>query len=162
MGALLAGGAVQGQEGLGQVKFLEGRWGSVNRGEPGEGRGERSYEFVLRGRYLEGRNRTVYPPTEKSKGETHEDLSLFSFDKARGKVVLRQFHVEGFVNQYACASADGAFVCESEAIENIPAGWRARETWKLEDGGTVQETFELAAPGKEYAVYSTAVLKRKP
>jgi hypothetical protein len=44
--------------------------------------------------------------------------------------VFRQFHVEGFVNQYALDTSSTAdrLVFLSEAIENIPAGFRARET----------------------------------
>jgi len=56
---------------------------------------------------------------------------VFSFDKARGWSVFRQFQVEGYVNQYV-ADADpqrGRVVFTSEAIENIPPGYRARETY---------------------------------
>jgi hypothetical protein len=157
---LLASADLPGQDKLAPVRFLEGQWASESEGEPGKGKGERRYAFVMSGRFLEGRNKAVYPPTEKSKGEVHEDLSLFSFDKARGKIILRQFHVEGFVNQYLCGSVDGTVVCESEAIENIPAGWRARLTWRPA-GEVLNEVFELAAPGKEYAPYSTTRLQRR-
>ena len=42
----------------------------------------------------------------------------------------------------------------TEAIENIPAGWRARETYILE------EIFELAPPGKDFELYSRNRLTR--
>jgi hypothetical protein len=47
--------------------------------------------------------------------------------------VLRQFHVEGFVNQYVLepGSTPERLVFTTEAIENIPAGWRARETIRV-------------------------------
>lgn len=45
---------------------------------------------------------------------------------------------------------------------NIPAGWKAKETYRLIEGGEWQETFELAAPGKPYEVYSeTRLMKAK-
>ncbi len=50
---------------------------------------------------------------------------MISFDKARKNFVLRQFHIEGFVNQDAMtsSSADGkTIVFTSEHTENIPAG----------------------------------------
>jgi hypothetical protein len=62
----------------------------------------------------------------------HEDIGFLSHDKSVQKLVLRQFHVEGFVNQYVVdrMSDDGrTIVFVSTAIENIPAGWRARETF---------------------------------
>ncbi|MFZ6009081.1 MAG: hypothetical protein ACOYXT_01940, partial [Bacteroidota bacterium] len=97
------------------------------------------------------------------KGEVHEDKGFISYDKARRTFVLRQFHVEGFVNQYKIESisTDGktiAFI--SEAIENIPAGFRARETYHIISNDEFTETFELAEPGKEFELYSKAILKR--
>jgi hypothetical protein len=83
---------------------------------------------------------------------------MISFDKARRKFVLRQFHVEGFVNQYA-GGEDLRF--ESESIENIPAGYRARETYVFDGDDAFVERFEMAAPGKEFAVYSEARFRRR-
>jgi hypothetical protein len=75
---------------------------------------------------------------------------------------LRQFHVEGFVNQYV-QNADSAaprLVFTTESIENIPAGWRARETYVVLGPDQFEEVFELAEPGKEFELYSRARLKR--
>jgi hypothetical protein len=41
----------------------------------------------------------------------------------------------------------------SEAIENIPAGYRARETYRFTAPDSFEETFELAKPGKDFEVY---------
>jgi hypothetical protein len=72
--------------------------------------------------------------------------------------------VEGFVTHYVAASIseDGkTIVFNSESIENIPAGWRARETYKILSADEFVEVFELAAPGKEFETYSEARLRRK-
>jgi len=90
----------------------------------------------------------VYPQQEKNpKGEVHEDLGL-SYDGKRKKFVLRQFHVEGFVNEYVEQeiTADGKtlrFV--TERIENIPDGWRGRETYKIlnHSGGFGEKLVDL-------------------
>lgn len=83
-------------------------------------------------RFIQVRNRSTYAPQEKNpKGEVHDDLGVFSFDNSRKRVVFRQFHTEGFVNQYIL-DADAKperLVFTTEAIENIAAGWRARETY---------------------------------
>jgi hypothetical protein len=148
---------------LATLEFLVGRWEGTSEGQPGNGKVQRDYARVLGSRFIEGHNRSVYPPQEKNpKGETHEDRSLFSFDRARKRLVLRQFHIEGFVNQYVAEvpARPGVVVFTSEAIENIPAGYRARETYTLRDSGELEEVFELAEPGKEFAVYSRTLLKR--
>ena len=113
---------------------------------------EREYERILGGRFIEVRNRSIYPPQAKNpKGERHEDRGVFSYDTARKAVVFRQFHVEGFVNQYVleAASTPERLVFVTEAIENIPAGWRARETYVIA-ADRLEETFELAEPGKDF------------
>ena len=55
---------------------------------------------------------------------------LISFDSARKRFVFRQFHTEGFVNMYVQEPGNDAntIVFVTEAIENIPSGYRARET----------------------------------
>ena len=48
----------------------------------------------------------------------------------------------------------------TEGIENIPAGWRARETYIFHGIDEVEEVFELAESGKPFSVYSRVRLKR--
>ena len=53
------------------------------------------------GKYIEVMNDSKFAPTEKKpNGEHHVDKGFISFDKQRNLIVFRQFHVEGFVNQY--------------------------------------------------------------
>jgi hypothetical protein len=127
------------------------------------GRARRHYARALHGRFIRVRNRSEYPAQEKNpKGEIHEDEGFFSVDRARKKLVLRQFHVESFVNQYV--QDDGATPTRisftTEAIENIPPGWRARETYVVVGPDAFEEIFELAESGKEFAVYSRTQLRR--
>ena len=49
---------------------------------------------------------------------------------------------------------------ESEALENVPPGWKARETYTLVSPDEFIETFELASGAGAYEVYSTARFKR--
>jgi MFS family permease len=82
---------------------------------------------------------------------------------ARKCFVLRQFHVEGFVNTYVSdAISDGGRVITftSEAIENIPAGYRARETYTILGKDEFSERFEIAEPGKDFTLYSENRLRR--
>jgi len=142
---------------------LVGRWTGTSEGQPGKGRVERQYERVLGSKFIQVRNRSIYPPQEKNpKGETHEDIGFFSFDSARKRIVFRQFHIEGFVNQYALepSSTVDRFVLTSESIENIPTGFRARETYVFSGEDQLEEIFEIAEPGKDFDVYSRSRLTR--
>lgn len=142
---------------------LIGKWTGTSEGQAGNGTVERDYERVLRSRFIRARNRSAYPPQDKNpKGEIHEDEGLFSFDRARKRLVFRQFHVEGFVNTYVqdLDAKPGTVSFTTESIENIPAGWRARETYVFHGPDDIEEVFELAEAGKPFAVYSRTRLKR--
>jgi hypothetical protein len=111
---------------------------------------ERTYRFILRDRYLQVTSRSTYPPQEKNPaGEVHEEMGVVSFDKGRGAFVFRQFHGEGFVNQYVAETvADTEIVFATEVIENIAPDWRARETYLRSGPDAFGERFELAATSK--------------
>ena len=145
------------------VAFLIGTWDGTSEGQPGKGTLRREYVRALNGRFMRVHNRSEYPVQEKNpKGEVHEDEGYLSFDRARKKLVLRQFHVEGFVNQYVQDDDTSAtrISFTTESIENIPAGWRARETYVVHGPDAFEEIFELAESGKPFEVYSRAQLRR--
>lgn len=147
------------------LKFLAGRWEGTGNGQPGASKIEREYRFVLNDKYLNVQNRSFYDPQPKNpKGEVHEDWGMISYDKSRKQFVFRQFHVEGFVNQYVSTSIsdDGkTIVFTSEGIENIPTGWRARETYKIVSADEFTEVFELAEPDKDFQIYSEGHFRRR-
>lgn len=144
-------------QGLARLETLAGKWRGVSTGRSGEGAVERECARVLAGRFLECRTTVTYPPQEKNKkGEVHVEIAYYSYDRAAKVIRLRQFHGEGFVNTYSEAEP---LVFVTDAIENAPAGWRAREQYEL-DGDTWRETFSLAQQGKEFDVYSRANLMR--
>ena len=142
---------------LARLDFMIGRWEGLVDGQPGNGTARREYTRALNSRFIRAVHRGEYPPQEKNpKGEVHEDEGFFSFDKARKHLVFRQFHVEGFVNTYVeeADSSPTRIVFTTEAIENIPAGFRARETYLVQGSDAFEEVFEIAEPGKPFDVYS--------
>jgi hypothetical protein len=147
------------------LKFFLGAWEGTSKGQPGQGTCEREYQFALNGKFLQVKNKSIYSAQEKNpKGEVHEDLGFFSYDRSRKNFVLRQFHVESFVNQYLLESKseDGkTLIFVTESIENIPAGFKAKETYRILNDNEFTETFEIAEPGKTFEVYSEAKFKRK-
>jgi hypothetical protein len=148
---------------LARLRFFVGSWRGDQSGQPGDGRSERTYEFVLNDRFLQVKNTSTYPPQAKNKkGEVHHDFGMIGYARARNKFVFRQFHQEGFVNTYVEEESGDVkkLVFISEGIENIAAGWRARETYLILSNDEFIERFELAEPGKDFALYSEAHLKR--
>ncbi len=146
-------------------KYFVGKWEGTGKGQPGVSKTQREYRFVLNDKFLQVQNKSVYEPQPKNpKGEVHEDWGLMGFDKGRKKFVFRQFHVEGFVNQYVMSSSspDGkAIVFTTESIENIPTGFRARETYKILGPDEFVEIFEIAEPGKDFELYIENHYRRK-
>jgi hypothetical protein len=145
-------------------KFFVGKWEGRGEGKPGISTGKQEFQFILRGQYLQVKNEARFEPQEKNpKGQVHEDWGFFSYDQNRKKYVLRQFHLEGFVNQYVLESlADDrkTFTFVSEQIENIPVGWKAKLTYKILNENEFQQSFDLAGPEKEFECYSVGIMKR--
>lgn len=166
--AVFLGPATQSQERPQDIwkpfQFFVGKWEGSGEGKPGVSRGKQEFAFVLGGHYLQVKNETVFEPQEKNpKGERHEDWGFFSYDQLRKAFVFRQFHVEGFVNQYVCAgpSGDGkTFVFLSEAIENLPPGFKTSLTYRILNDDSFEQTFDLASPGQEMECYSKGVMSR--
>ena len=148
------------------VRFFVGRWTGTTDGQPGHGTVERSYEFILRDQFIQEHSTSTYPAQERNKtGEVHHHMSIISYDRDRNTLMLRQFHVEGFVNLYALnrsASTPKHLLFESEHFENFNNSWKAKETYDIISPGEFIETFELAPPGKPFEVYSRNHLKRAP
>jgi len=52
-------------------------------------------------------------------------------------------------------------VFTTESIENIPAGFRARETYRILGPDEFVEVFEIAEPGKDFETYSENRYRRR-
>jgi hypothetical protein len=146
-------------------RYFVGEWSGTGSGPSGNSTIHTEFKFVLGGNFLHVTNRSIFPPQEQNpSGETHEDLGLVSYDKARRKFVLRQFHVEGFVNQYVLdsLSPDGkTLVFNSESLENAPSGMRAKWILSVTGDNEFHTSFELAMPGRDFVCFSENELQRK-
>lgn len=137
---------------LAALNRFVGSWRGTAEGEPGTGTVERNYTPILAGKFIEERNESRY-----ASGEIHHHLGFWSFDRGRSRFVFRQFHEESFVNQFVATTADfvgDQLVVDSEAIENIPAGFRARETYRFNGADAFEEIFEIAEPNAYFQRYS--------
>ena len=143
-----------------QWRPLVGVWQGTSEGNPGKGTVRLEVSFVLKERFLKIAGTADYK-NDKG-GEHHEDFGYVSYDSSRKTNMFRQFHIEGFVNQYVLTSdavAGDVIELTSESCENTPPGWKARERYTIK-GDRLEHTFELAPPGKPFKVYTQASLTR--
>jgi len=145
------------------LRVFEGKWEGPTSGKPGNGTTSREYRFELNGKFLFQRDKSVYQPAgPAAKPLVHEDFGIFSYDTNLKKIVWRQFHSEGMVNEYALdlVSADGkSLEFVTTRIENLP-GFRAKKQYRILSGTEIEETFLLAQPGKDFEIYTVAHLRR--
>ena len=147
------------------LRYFVGKWEGTGGGKFGPSTLQREYRFILKDQFLYVKNRSVSPSTEKlPKGEVHEDWGFYSYDSGQKRFILRQFHTEGFVNEFIAEPApEGAKlpIFTAESIENLPPGWRARETYTIISEDEFEEVFELAKPGEDFEVCVHNRMKRR-
>lgn len=129
------------------LRPLEGHWEGAIDGSLGTGRGVREYEWILENQYLLFRHDSVRMPQEKTpEGDHHRELSVFSYDSERQKIVLREFMVEGVVTRYGCDLEGQRLTCVTEHVESGP-GIKGVLTLDVESPYAFNERFELSFPG---------------
>lgn len=162
--AAIAAGAAAQRDPWAPLRVFEGKWEGPASGKPGKGFASHEYRFEFNGRFLSQRNKSVYEPSSPgAKPEVHEEFGFFSYDRNLKKIVWRQFHIEGFVNEYTLdsVSADGKLLeFVTVRIENIAPGWKGKETYRVLSANELEQTFSLAAPGQDFEVYAQSRLKR--
>ena len=156
--------AAAAQQAWKKLQSLAGEWTGSAEGTPGKYKLQRSYELILKDQFVYTKSISQFEGKGGDDGERHEDWGFYSYDNARGTVVLRQFLGEGYINQYVLEeiSDDGTslkFVTES--VENGMPGLRARVTLHLTSGHEIDEVLDLAFPGQDFALCLKTTLKRK-
>lgn len=135
------------QDRLAAIAWIAGDWTGEGEGQPGRSTSERHASWIQNDHFIQVIGRSVYLPQPANRdGETHTQIDVWSFDRQRGLLVLRQFDSLGFVSTYvqdAAASTGGRIVVVSEHLENVPAGMRARYTYEHPSETEYRELFEL-------------------
>ena len=119
----------------------------------------------MKGTYLYIKNTSTFEPQEKNpKREVYEDWTIFSCDQNRKKFAVREFNIEGYVNQFTLEtlSKDNRnFVFVLESSENAPPGLRARLTYEIKNENEFIEIFEIAMPGGDFSEWLKNYRRRK-
>jgi hypothetical protein len=135
------------------VRHLVGSW-------EGEGAaGIRwAFDFTTGGQFLEVRGSSILGRPAAG-GET--EMGRISRDPVHGRLVWRQFTAGGQVNQYLQQASGGdALVFVSESPESLPPGSRARLTLGSAGPDEILAVFEIAEPGKGFAVVGESRIRR--
>lgn len=166
MWLLLSTVSAQTPDGLAEMRWLIGDWKGKGEGDPGISTSERHTEAILDNHYLRVNGRSVYPKQERNpKGEIHAEIDIWSYDRTRKMIVLRQFDTLGFVTTYILdktASTANRWVLNAEHLENVPQGWRARYTYTRLSPTEYEEVLELDSDGKGFKPYVTNRFHKTP
>ena len=151
---------------FGRFEFLIGNWEGTGEGfSSGKSSIHSTFEFLLNKKYIKVTNSSIFEPDDKNpEGSKHEDWGMISYDTDRGLYVFRQFHGEGFVNQYVLngsLSNDTTFIFETEAIENFMKGGSARFTIHKLGADHIETVFDVSMPGHTYTCFGRNHLFRK-
>lgn len=145
------------------IQVLLGEWRGVGSGFGGTSQVRHTYRLVLNDKFVQSTTRSEFQPVEgENTGEIHEDLGFFSFDSDRGKLVLRQFLSEGYVNTYVLEDPQlnsNRLVFTSESSESS-GGMAARLTFTLDGTDRYELVLELASPGKDFFSCQDVAMER--
>ena len=148
---------------LAAIAWLVGEWTGTGEGQPGTSTSIRRAEQIHGARFIRVEARSEYAPQGGNPtGEIHTSTDIWSFDRRRNLLVMRQFDSLGFASTYVqdpAASTDGRIVLVSEHFENVPAGWRSRYTYEHAAPNAYRELFELDS-GQGYVRYVSSSLIR--
>lgn len=163
--ALIIGVCAKAQNDLARLENLIGTWEGTGTGF-GNSKSVISaeYSWLMNKQYIKVKHHSEFEPTDQNpEGEIHDDMGIISFDKSRKVVVFRQYHVEGYFNEYVLndsISSPEKLIFETERIENFVPGGRAKFTIKLIGKDEIQTVFDVGFPGREMACFGTNNLKR--
>lgn len=147
-------------------RYFLGRWTGKGSGSPGDSLADREYRLILNDQFMQVTHRSLYEPQERNpEGEVHEEIGYISYDSQRRLYVFREFHVEGYVNQYVLSGLEAGkrkMIFNTEAVENGPPGLQARTTYEILGENAFRETFDLAGPGQNWRCFITNEFKRVP
>ncbi len=128
------------------LEFLAGQWAGEGKGPPGEGAGGSSFDFDLQHKVLIRKNYAVYPTFR------HDDLMVVYLDPVSKALKAIYFDNEEHVIHYTVESGEDWVRFLSEAY---------RLTYRKAGRDKLLLDFDIAPPGKPFANYIHAELRRK-
>jgi hypothetical protein len=146
-------------EDWGPLQFLIGDWAGEGGGQPGQASaGSFSFTPELQGAVLVRRSFAEYPPANGQPAFRHDDLTIVYRDAASKQFRATYWDNEGHVIQYSVQATDNGVVFVSEGS---PSSQRFRIGYSRVGANQAKISFEIAAPGKDFAPYVEATAHKK-
>lgn len=139
---------------------LIGDWIGTGGGQPGQASaGESSFQRDLQNKILVRRGFAKYPATRTSPAYRHDDLMIVYEDPSKATRAV-YFDNEGHVIHYdVSTSSDGCTVVFVNPASSSAPGYRL--TYATGKPDRLGMKFEIAPPGRAFALYLEALLQRK-
>jgi hypothetical protein len=150
---ILASASALAAEDWGPAQFLVGQWTGGGTGQPGNGSGAFSFAADLAGHVLVRKSFADYPAAGGKPAFRHDDLMIVYRDEASHGLQAIYFDGEGHVIRYSVAPAGPGVVFLSDGAADQA---RYRLTYTPTGKDSLKIKFEIAAPGKEFAMYIEA------
>jgi hypothetical protein len=128
------------------LQFLTGEWVGEGSGSPGDGAGGCSFDFDLQRKVMIRKNYAVYPTFR------HDDLMVVYLDPDSKALKAIYFDNEGHVIHYTVEPSPDSVKFISEQY---------RMTYKKAGEDKLSLDFDIAPPGKPFANYIHATLRKK-
>ena len=157
--ALLLFPAVMPADDWGPVSFLIGKWTGEGSGQPGDGTGSFTLLPDLQGKVLVRKSFAEYPAANGRPASRHDDLMIVYRAEGSGDLRATYYDSEGHVIAYMVKAVEGgvAFVSDAAATQT-----RYRLTYYAAGKDRARLKFEIAPPGKDFAQYIDAGIRREP
>ena len=137
-----------------------GTWQGAGGGEPGQGKGEFTFEPVLQGAVLTRHSYAEYPPSKEKPAYRHDDLMVIYRDVDNKKTRADYWDNEGHVIHYDVELSATKLVFISHEAQLGP---RYRLTYLKTGDDELKLTFEIAPPNdrNSFKTYIEASARRK-
>jgi hypothetical protein len=137
-----------------------GTWQGAGSGEPGQGKGEFTFEPALQGAVLTRHNYAEYPASKDKPAYRHDDLMVIYLDADNKKTRADYWDNEGHVIHYDVELSATKLVFISNEAQPGP---RYRLSYRKTGDDELKLTFEIAPPNdrNSFKTYIEASARRK-
>ncbi len=147
-------------EDWGPMQFLIGDWSGEGAGQPGQSSaGAFSLATDLDGTILVRKSFAEYPAAGDRPAYRHSDLTVIYRDAASKELRATYWDNEGHVIPYLVRASSDGVTFTSDGPRDAT---RFRLTYSTAGKDRINIKFEIADPGKDFAVYLEASARRKP
>jgi len=147
---------------FGPVDWLVGEWAGKTGERSPQGEIHLTISYDLDKRFLIFREETALAATPTAPATNEAWLGILSPDPAGRGFVLRVFSNTGFITRYRVTVDQASVSFNPEGGEEPPPGWLFRRTLQRLDVDAINETVQVAPPGKPFFDYCAAKLTRVP